>query len=283
MQKHLYFNLLLHEQSELEEWLEAPIKQRETLQEWPLSCVQLLTLASGKRVVYKSAYGPTKEADFYARMQSPLLIQARTIYQQEGYECLLLEWIDAPTLEESELDEDEYIRLGKELVQAIADMRGNAPYYLDVSAPDRWRVVADKMVEDLTQLEKAGSLRQLTPDSIGRIDQWSRDAEVLQILAGPSGLVHGDLNRDNIFLTPQGLRIIDWQRPMNAPQGLDWVTYLESGKVDIHRYVPVALIRLRRLLSIRWFVECAIHWFPQGSETYDRQIAELVNLLESGR
>jgi hypothetical protein len=282
MQPHPYFNLLLHEQVELEDLLGVTIDQRVTLQEWPLSCVQLLTLANGQRVVYKAAYGPTTEADFYARMQSPLLIQARTLYQQDGYECLLLEWVEAPTLEEVSLPEEEYYRLGLELMQAIAAIQGRAPCYLDGSTPARWRTIADKMVDHLIQLEEAGELRQLTPDSIRMIDHWSRDAEVVEILAGPSGLVHGDLNRDNIFMTPDGLRVIDWQRPMFAPQGLDWVTFLESAEIELHRHVPAALIRLRRLLSIHWFVECAIRWFPQGVETYDRQIAELVSLLESG-
>ncbi|MBI3960182.1 MAG: hypothetical protein HY328_15325 [Chloroflexi bacterium] len=50
MVNHPYFDLLLHDDAELAAHLGDAIVERVTLHEWPLSCVQRLTTAQGRRL-----------------------------------------------------------------------------------------------------------------------------------------------------------------------------------------------------------------------------------------
>lgn len=54
MHRHRHFDLWLHDDEELVPLLQGQIAERVTLHEWPLSCVQRLTTAQGKKVIYKS-------------------------------------------------------------------------------------------------------------------------------------------------------------------------------------------------------------------------------------
>ena len=96
-------------------------------------------------------------------------------------------------------------------------------------------------------------------------------------------LTHGDLTTENVFVLPDGLRVIDWQRPLLAPVGIDWVTFLHSAGLDPRRHAPPAVVQMRLLLLIHWLSEATRQWFPPGAETYDRQIAEIAENLSTIR
>jgi hypothetical protein len=53
---------------------------------------------------------------------------------------------------------------------------------------------------------------------------------------------------------------------------------LESLGYNPLPHVGQGVVRLMRLLKIGWFTDCAVSWFPEGRETYDRQIAELIRI-----
>ena len=95
------------------------------------------------------------------------------------------------------------------------------------------------------------------------------------MIQGPNGLIHHDLHGDNVFLLPDGPRIIDWQRPIRGPLGLDLATLVESFGYDPRSRLAPGLTQVLGLLRIHWFTACAARWFPPGAETYDRQIVDL--------
>ena len=281
MHAHPYFNLRLHDDGELNELIGETVVARATLHEWPLSCVQKLVLADGRRLVYKSAWGPTVEAEFYARVNSPLLVSARSVYAQDGYICLLIDWIDAPRLEESQMAEADLLRAAFDVLNEIQRLPEDLPCFLDLRL-DGWSRVVDQIVPALYSLCQSRQFQYTTLREIERIEWWCGEKSILDALSVNLGLVHGDLTVDNLFIQAGGFRVIDWQRPIYGPRLLDLVDLLESGGIKPGNYVETGLLRLRRLLSIHWLVQCAQHWFPQGKQTYDRQIAELVDKLEAG-
>jgi hypothetical protein len=282
VQRHPDFDLLLHEDDELVAELGSPVLERSTLHAWPLSCVQKLRLADGRRLVYKSSRSPTLEADFYAQAHSPLLLKVRTLYHQEGYVCILMDWLDALCLENLTLSEEDVLQIGRNLLARIAAIPGELPFYLDLRLTASWSGVREQILIPLRRLLQSGQLRRVGAQTLETIQTWCDAPEVLEALEVDTGLVHNDLTRDNIFILPDGYRLIDWQRPIYGPRALDLVTLVESAGIDARQHVSVGLLRLKRLLSIHWFVQCAERWFPPGINTYDRQIAQLALNLERG-
>src|SRR6266851_532395 len=99
MQTHPFFtNILMHSGDELAEALGIAIAERETLDAWPLSCVQRLLLADGTKLIYKSQLPPTVEPEFYERASSPLLPGYRMLDKLGNCATMTFEWIDAPLL-----------------------------------------------------------------------------------------------------------------------------------------------------------------------------------------
>ena len=67
--------------------------------------------------IYKSRFGPTVEAAFYAVARSDLLGQARTITQADGYgyTCTLRDYIVAPLIEDIDLTEAQAARIARQV------------------------------------------------------------------------------------------------------------------------------------------------------------------------
>lgn len=124
--RHPYFALWLHGDDELGPLAGGAIVERVTLHEWPLSCVQRLTLADGRKLIYKTQYGPTVEPEVYACVQSDLLPWAETVYRAAGHAgrhaCMLIEYVDAPTLEDLHPSEEDAVRVGREMQGRIAEI-----------------------------------------------------------------------------------------------------------------------------------------------------------------
>ncbi len=138
MNRHPYFDLYLHDDEELGVLLGSPVVQRQTIQEWPLSCVQRITTSGGRRLIYKAQHEPTVEPEFYAQVHSCLLVPARTIYRAGVYSAMLFDEIDAPTLEKLNLSESQALEAGRSLLQQIAEIEGELPYYLDICTEQKW-------------------------------------------------------------------------------------------------------------------------------------------------
>lgn len=282
MYTHPFFDLILHDDEELAELLGSPLDRRQTLQEWPLSCVQKLTLADGRHWVYKSCHLPTVEAEFYARARSPLLVSVQQIYRQGDYVCLLIPWIDAPRLADLSLSPQEALATGHSLLAQIAAIQGELPYFLELRSLEQWAELSNQILEALSRLLGAGKLCEVNAHALNSLQHVLWQKPILELLEQDAGLVHQDLGGENIFLCADGWRVIDWQRPVFAPRSLDWVSLLESCGMDPALFLPKEVLFLKRILDIHWFVQCAERWFPAGLSTYDHQIAQCIAQLEAG-
>lgn len=276
MQPHPYFDLRLHDDQELGALVGSPITARVTIHEWPLSCVQRLHLADGRTMIYKSQCGPTVEAAVYQHARSPLLTSGRTFYDQAGDVIMVFEEITAPRLADLTFSPEQLVTIGQQLCQQISGIAVNFPVYLDLSTIAKWQQIMAVTQGHLAQLVTAGRFVQTTTSHLQALAEQVQAEAVLTALAGPSGLVHGDLTGDNVFVLGDGWRVIDWQRPLIGPSALDLATLLQATGVEPQPYVPDGILRLQALLQIQWFTACAVQWFPPGYETYDRTIAQLI-------
>ena len=280
MYQHPYFNLRLHDTVELEEILRAKIVERRTLHEWPLSCVEQVITDQGRKWVYKSQFGPTVESQFYANARSKLLVAGKTLYQSEsGFVNMLFEFIEAPRIADLNLSDHAIVAAWRNLSQSIAEIEGKLPYYHDISEKMLWKELMETMLENLEKLVFEGSFQSVDKPALQRLRNWIYSEEVLAALGKNVGFVHNDLSNDNIFVMPDGYRIIDWQRPILGPRELDFAALLESLHRDARGLVDQNIIWTMYLLRIEWCTECAVRWFPEGQDAYDRSIQQLIHLV----
>ncbi len=279
MERHQYFDLIVHNDAELEILLGRCIRKRETLHDWPLSCVQRLVFSDGSTLIYKASSGPTVEPEFYARVRSPLLVCTQTLYRDERYACMVLEDVKAPLLEQKELTEEEALRIGSDLLAGISQVEGSAPVYLDLSQWESWQAIMESMLQDLQGLVKNGQYQEVDGSSLTAIARCVSSRQVREAYHTPTGLVHNDLRGENIFILSDGYRVIDWQSPILGPTGIDLVRLLVSFGIDPRPYVLPGMIAITDLLLIRWCTECTLVWFPEGTQFYDRTIANLARKL----
>ena len=278
MHRHPYFDLMLHEDDELSALLGSRVVARRTLHEWPLSCVQRVITADGTQIIYKPQAAPTIEPEFYAAARSPLLPQARTIYHTEQHACMLIEFIDAPRLADLRLPAAEIERIGRAVIEAVAQIEGQLPAVLDVGSPAAWAAVAESMLGGLRGLMDAGRFTAVDAGALREIER-AASKSVLDAVNAPAGLIHSDLGGENVFVLGEDFRVVDWQYPKRGPADLDLAILLESTGLDPRDYVDTGVVRLMLLLRILWLTECATRWFTPGVESYDRQIVQLASAL----
>jgi hypothetical protein len=274
--RHPYFDLYLHDEDELGELLGSQVIQRQTLQEWPLSCVQRITTQAGRKLIYKSQHAPTVEPEFYARARSSLLVPARTIYREGAHSAMFIDEIDGPTLAQLGLSESKALELGRHLLRQIAEIKGDPPHYLDISNEQKWRLRMGEVLRGLKGLVEGGAFHNVQPYDFDRLEHWAFSKTVLSAWKAQTGYVHNDLSGDNVFMLPDGPRLIDWQRPVLGPTSLDLAQLMESLGYDPLPHVGEGGVWLMRLLRIGWFTDCTLKWFPDGQADYDRQIEELI-------
>ena len=289
MERHPYFDLWLHDTPELAEHLGRKIVERLTLHEWPLSCVQLLQLADGGQVIYKSQLRATSvEPDFITAINSDRvgvpdhirsrLPQAEILGTVKNSVGMIIEYINAPRLEDLQLTEAEIVEHGNLLQSELSQFPVDLPVYIDLSSLAKWSAFIEETLSMLRYLIGQQLFHLTSAATVKSLEEWSQSQAVMAALQAPSTLNHGDLSGENVFLTSQGYKIIDWQRPVRGPAELDRVTYLFSMGVDPLKYTHRCMNELNWFIHLHWFVECKLHWFPPG-ESYDRQVAELASLI----
>jgi hypothetical protein len=280
MYQHKYFNLLLHDNLELEEVLQANIVERRILHEWPLSCVEQITTHEGRKWVYKSQFGPTVEPQFYANAKSSLLVAGETVYKSEsGFVNMLFEFVEAPRMRDLNWSDHAIVAAWNDLGRSIAKIEGELPWYHDISEKLRWEELMETMLENLEQLISRESFQRVDHMALWRLRSWIYSEEVLSALDKNTGFVHNDLSADNVFVLPDGYRLIDWQRPVIGPRELDFAALLTSLNREASKFVDERIVWIMYLLRIEWFTECAVRWFPEGRDTYDSSIHRLINLV----
>lgn len=241
MDRHPYFNLLLHSDDELAAHLGEPIAERVTLHEWPLSCVQRVTTAAGRRLIYKSQAAPSVESGFYAVARSPLLVAAETLLATEQQSVLLIEWIDGQSLGKMDLGGVDLAALVMKISEEIGQIEGHPPVYQAVGGA-AWSGFVDEVLSELEELMRSRRFGATPFSLLERLQGWSRGPEVLALAGRDVRLVHADLTGDNLFLAEDRPKIIDWQYPRLAPAALDKANLLLSLGVDPCPHTPPATL-----------------------------------------
>jgi hypothetical protein len=281
MYRHEHFDLRLHDNEELAPLVQSDILERVTLHEWPLSCVQRLTLADGRKLIYKTQFGPTVEPEFYANARSSLLPSARTIYRSDGHNCMLLEYVDTPRVQDLDLQEEEAMRIGREVIEQVAAIDGELPYYLDVSDERRWERFVQVTLASLRALVDEDKFSLIDEALVRNLERWACSESVLSVMRTQLGCVHRDLGGDNVFALPDGYRVIDWQRPVFGPTGIDLATFLESLGFDPVPHVGEGIVQVVEFFRINWAVACAVEWLPAGAPTYDEWVTRSTSRILS--
>jgi Phosphotransferase enzyme family len=291
MERHPYFDLWLHDTPELEQHLGTEVVERTTIHDWPLSCVQLIHLSNGRRVIYKSQLRATSvEADFYTAINGNRSVPSDFAHARlPGFELvgvlensigMIFEYLDAPRLEDQQLAEAEIIEHGRGLLSELRCLPVNLPVYVDIGNQEKWSEYYEDTLFMLHALITAGKFTLTTHAAVQTLADWANSKPMLQVIHEPPAFTHGDLSGDNVFHTADGYKIIDWQRPVRGPAEMDLANFLFAMDVEPYPYLSRNVIELNWFLHLRWFVECKLRWFPVG-ESYDQQVADLASLILS--
>jgi hypothetical protein len=289
MQTHPFFtDILMHSDNELAETLGVNIAERETIHAWPLSCVQRLLLADGTKLIYKSQLPPTVEPEFYENASSPLMPGHRVLEKQGPCATMAIDWIHAPLLRDVARSDAEIVEHGRRVVAQIGEISGELPVYLDIGSPDAWPAVVDAVLEKLRRLSLDGRFGSTDLDAVDRVRRWAMSTRVVETVSECPRVIHGDLTAEQVFVTGDGYRVIDWQRPVFGPPEVDLVALLvgavnnPSPVCDPRRHVDAAVVGVFWFLRLYWAVEAQFDLFPNfRGPLFDQWSAEAItHILE---
>lgn len=258
----IFSDIRLHSDDELAAVLSAGITERTTMHEWPLSCVQRLTLDNGRRLVYKSQLPPTVEPEFYQQATSPLLPGHQLLGRLGTCETMVLDFIDGPQLRAKASGAEELLAHGRELVQQIGQIDGRLPVYVDVGTPERWASKVDTTLDKVTRLHQSGRFSSIRPQTVRRLAAWAAQPAVIDAATRDARVLHGDLKADQVLLADDGYRVLDWQRPVLACPDLDLVALLEGEDLDSQAHLDGNLVRVFWMLRLQWAAEAQHDLFP---------------------
>ena len=263
MQTHPFFkDILLHSDDELAEALGVGISERATLHEWPLSCVQRLLLEDGRKLIYKSQLPPTVEPQFYAAASSPLLPGHQNLGKLGNCEIMTIDWIDAPLLRDAAYSGGALIEHGKRVIAQIDEISGDLPVYLDIGSAEAWSAVGQTMFDKLVTLVRDKRFTSIDLDAVERVRAWTRSDSAIAAITKHPRVTHGDLTAEQVFVTADGYRVIDWQRPLVAPPEVDLVALLIGQHIDPRRFMDATLVGIFWFLRLNWVVEAQFDLFP---------------------
>lgn len=272
-----YPDILLHSDDELEAALDARIVGRKTIHEWPLSCVQELRLDDNRKLAYKSQLPPTVEPLFYEQTPSGLLPGSRSLGKLGNCDTMIIDWIDAPKLSQVALDENDLVKHGRKLVTEIGKIRGDLPVHLDIGSAKAWSAVTQATFDRLDRLVADRRFKWVDSPAVKKARSWADSPGVYEAIEKNSRIIHGDLKADQVFVTADGYRVIDWQRPVLAPPEVDLVTLLVDRHIDPVRYVDETIVGIFWFLRLQWAVEAQFDLFPEKRRPlFDNWAAEAI-------
>lgn len=259
----LFKRLVMHSDSELAQLLGAGITQRETIHQWPLSCVQKLLLEDGRKLVYKSQLPPSVEAAFYPKVSSELLTGHRWLAKVRDCDIMTLDWVDVPLLGKLACTEAELVHHGMRVISQIGEIQSEAPFYLDISQAQKWLSTAEETVAKCRRLIAMHRFPSTTLEALEEVWKWSESSEVVKAVIDHPRLIHGDLNARQVFVAADGYRVIDWQRPIIGPPEVDLVSLLIGEGIDPRRHVNPTLVSVYWFLFLHWAVQAQFDLFPR--------------------
>ncbi|HEU0294807.1 MAG TPA: phosphotransferase [Anaerolineales bacterium] len=278
IEKHPYFDLWLHSTDELERILQIRIATRETIHDWPLSTVQRITTEDGYSIIYKVQHLAMVEPRFYRSATSKLLPKSEDLGAIHGCQAMIFEFIDGERLAECNVDEAGLIRIGRELQTEIQDIKGDLPLFRDIGNRQKWIGFAESVLIRLADLMERRIFQNVSTSLVQELRDWAYQSAVVDIVNKESCLTHGDLNGENIFVLPDGYKLIDWQRPCRAPYDVDMVGLLLDKGFNPSLHVNREVIQIFHFLRIDWFTQCRASLFPEGL-SYERSVISAAETL----
>jgi hypothetical protein len=278
MQRHPTYDLWLHTDAELAGLLGSDVLERIDLQAWTLSCVQRLILQDGRRLIYKAQAEEGVEADFYARVSSPLLVGHRCLGRHANTVTLLFDYVAPPPLKDLPLSPAEILAHGHDLVTAVQGLGDGAPLYADLGSLERWEAFVVANLSRLTALIASGKFRSTPPQTVTRLAAWAASPPVRAAFRGRCVFSHADLSGGNVFLTQAGYKIIDWQFPRRLPEGVDLAVYLDFMHLDPYQHVDPAVVNIAWFLRVGWYIHTQVDLFP-SSDRYEAFVAANVHRI----
>ena len=277
-EKHAHFELWLHTSDSLQALLGQPILGRETLHEWPLSCVQRIRCRD-ETVIYKAQRDPSVEPAFYRAASSRLLPAHRNLGEFNGCYSMTFEDLAATPLAEQPLEVEALLSLASRIHGEIDEIQGDLPVYTDIGCEARWLAFADRCFERISRGKRGSLFAEVPSDLVPRLRTWAESSGVVELIETRSAFCHGDLNGGNILGVSGALKLIDWQRPRIAPRDVDVAALLLSQGYDAYAHVQREAVQVFFFLLLSWFVESQLEWIPQVD--YGNQVlAAASRLLE---
>ncbi len=250
MHHHEAFDFWVHDDAELSAVLGSAVTSRFDIQQWPLPVVQRLHCADGATYIYKVQAPPTVEPTFYERARSSLLPAARVLPVPNGPAALVLEDLRAPCLHDLELTQSRRLEIVDDVLTRINQIEGDVPALYDIRTKEGWDAYVELLLTNLRALVAAKDRPNFTPEILELVAERGRAAETYEALKTPTGYVHNDLLSRNVLVCEDGYRVLDWQRPIWAPVGIDRATLLESVGMDPRPFVTPGILMLRWVLRI---------------------------------
>ncbi len=274
MHRHPSADVEVHATEELEEAVSARITSRSQLQWWPLSSVELLTLDSGRQLVYKAQRLLATEPAFYrmARYRTKRLPAAQVLTETGDGSTMLLEYLGRPVSLADQQPAD-VVALARQVVAEIGVLPQDLPVYLDISSADRWVAEAEAVLGRLTKLIEAAEFCLVSREDISFVRDWARGPGIQDLVESSSRLTHGDMKFDHVFCGPAGFRFVDWSVPVRGPAELDLVQLLEDQEIDPLDHVHPDLVVLRWFLFLRWAIEGKTRLLPAVPKMFDQWAA----------
>lgn len=253
--------ITLHSDAELGLALGDAVAKRRTIHEWPLSCVQAVTLGDGRVIVYKSQLPPTVEPQFYQCSSSSLLAGHHVLGSVGRCQTLVTDWVDAPTLDAVPATDDEVAAQTRCVISHIAEIQGDPPVYLDIGTPEHWLSACEVALGRLSVLVQEGSFLRIPSQAVAALRHWTQRDDILSATIG-SQITHADLRADHIFVTRSGFRVIDWQRPVRTLPDVDLVSVLIDRRIEPSRYATRQAIEIYWFLRLYWALEAKTVLLP---------------------
>jgi len=194
---------------------------------------------------------------------------------------MLIEFVEGPLIEDLDFSEEDVVQMGQEVTEQISGIAVDFPYFMDVSTEEKWEELVEATLQDMEALMDRGRFHLVDRATARHLERWAFSTSALSAIRMNPGYVHGDLTGDNVFVLPDGYRVIDWQRPMLGPIDLNLATLLDSLGFNPSKYVDEDIVRVMYFLRIHWLTQCARRWIPEAVGSYDQQIMQLASRMEN--
>jgi hypothetical protein len=277
--KHPHFDLMLPSNQMLERHVQARVTTRLVCHEWPLSCVERVVFDGGMEKYCKTMRAPSREIEAYRSLQSPLLVRAIILAESEDSSAILLDCFSGSRLTKNALEREGLSNFLDSLKRGLSEIQGVGPVFVDLSTIEKVTIQMNEMLDRLRRRFGGEAPRRIDSDLLQVAERCATNPLVQAAFIQDAIYTNGDLSADNILLSDNEMRVIDWQFPRIASFDVECVNLFTSLGLDPRERLPDSVIAAALLCKIRWLAECADVWLT-GCD-YQEEIESLLGALRS--